>query len=205
MRYILLILISIATTARGQQVLHRPNDRAIQINQEAITKYLADTNKPDNVAAAMRLLDKAIKTDSYYYNAWNNKLSLQCRQKKYNDALKTAARMQRIFSAETDVHFSYGVLQMKTGHSKEAVTTFYHLVNLYDRMNAQSNVSDNLKTMLVNKALALKLLDKPGEAAAILAKLRDEENDPAVKQYLGAHMARTKEELIDYMMPGRDM
>lgn len=204
MKHLLIFLICINSCFHCEaQSPHVPNPKAKLINDKAINTYTGYSTNHDSIVSVIRQLDKALKIDSNYYNAWTNKLGFQCQIGQYENALETAKRMEHIFPNETDIIFFGGILQYKVGYTSDAEATFNKLLKIYDSVHDKNNNSDHLKTTLLNKGLALIIVNRDNEGRKILAKLRDDESDPAVKQYINAYVTKSREEIIDDMIPGK--
>jgi len=180
------------------QYSHMPNPVAKQLNDKAVGKYIKYNAFPDSVVAAIALLDKAISADSFYYNAWTNKLGYECQLKRYDEAIQTAGNIFRIFPKMNDILFFRGILQFKTRHDNDAIATFEQLIKIYDNKKN----SEDLKTDVINKAIAMKLIGKTEEGNQILKKLAEAEHDPAIKSYIESYITDSKEKIIEQMVPG---
>jgi tetratricopeptide (TPR) repeat protein len=146
------------------------------------------------------MLNNAVTIDYNYYFAWANKLSFECKLKEYDSALNTSQRMARIFSDNIDLVFFSGLLEFKTGHNTEAIAIFNGLIKQYSKLHDNNDNSDHIKTALLNKAIALKLLDKAAESKKILTDLSNKEKDPAVKKHINSYITKTKEKIINDMI-----
>ena len=201
------ILLALAATGvfccAGAQPAYKPALKAQQLNDEAVTKYIKYGSSPDSIKAALRLLQQAVTADSSYYSAWTNKLDFECQAGLYESALKTTDRMVHLFPAEVNVLFLNGVLQFKTGHNKAAVAVFNKLLKIYDAMPADKESADNLKTIQINKGIALIMVDRKKEGEDILTKLGSKEKDPAVKHYLMAYVGKPKADIVTALIPGK--
>lgn len=183
------------------QAEHIPDPKAKALNDKAVGKYLKYNSNPDSVLAAVRLLDKAVEIDSFYYNAWTNKLGYECQLRRFEEAMNTTGNITRIFPKSNDILFFRGILQFKFRHDREAIATFEKLVKIYDKEPNKNYSNDDLKTDLINKAIALKLIGKTDEGNEILRKLADKEHDPAVKKYIMSYISDSKETIINNMVP----
>jgi len=181
---------------------HTPNAVAKQLNDQAVGIYIKHNSSPDSVAVAIRLLDRAVSADSLYYSAWTNKLGYECQIKKYDAAVKTTDNIIRIFPKMNDILFFRGILQFKIRHDKEAKATFEALIKTYDSAPVIKKNNEDLKTDVINKAIALKLIGKTEEGNTILRKLAVGEHDPAIKKYVESYITYSKENIIEQMVPG---
>lgn len=204
MKCIILTLAVTSVCYSGRaQTAHVPALKAQQLNDEAVTKYIKYGTNTDSIKAALRLLGQAVVADSGYYNAWTNKLDFECQAGLYESALKTTNSMVRLFPAEVNVLFLNGVLQFKTGHSKDGIAVFNKLLKLYDAMPAGRENADNLKTIQINKGIALILVGRKKEGEDILTQLGSKEKDPAVKHYLMAYIGKPKAAIVTELIPGK--
>ena len=199
--HILTLVCMIAFAQSWAQPDHIPMPYAKRLNDRAVTTYTKFNTNADSVMAAIALLGKAVAADSLYYNAWTNKLGYECQLKHFDEAIKTAQNITRIFPDMHDLLFFMGILQFKTHHDKQAVATFEQLVAIYNRPAKKMNNQD-LKTDVINKAIALKLIGKTEEGNSILVKLANDERDPAIKKYIASYINYSKEQIIELMVPG---
>ena len=197
---IILITCSISFIECSAQAVHIPDPKAQQINDKAVSTYLRYNKNHDSVLSSIHMLNSALAIDSNYFRAWTNKLGFECQVAQYDDALVTAKKIVRIFPSETGVLFFSGLLEFKTGHNDDATATFSKLVTIYDAVPDTNSNPDHLKTALLNKAIALKLLDKADESKDILVTLSMKERDLAVRRHVNSYISKTKEEIIDTML-----
>ena len=192
----------IASVQSRAQYDHVPNAVAKQLNDIAVSKYLKYNTTPDSIVAAIKLLDKAVSADSLYYSAWTSKLGYECQLKSYEAAIKTTGSIVRIFPKMNDILFFRGILQFKTRHEKEAIATLESLIKIYDNTPNKKKNNEDLKTDVINKAIAVKLIGKTEEGNAILRKLAEGEYDPAIKKYIASYITYSKADIIEQMVPG---
>ncbi len=204
MKYLFIAAIFLAIqTSQAQSVFHAPKAEAIRLNDSAINKNIRSGSNPDSLPAIIALLERSIKADSFYYSAWTNLLGFQCQAGHYTTALNTAKSIARIFPEKADMLFFYGALQYKTGHKKDAATTFNKLLKLYNSTDTRKVNRNDMQTAAINKGIVLILLDKKEEGKKLLQKLADQENDKAVKHYIATYASMTKEQILNEMIPGK--
>jgi len=195
-------LLLIGHSAYAQSTFHTPKPEAIKLNDSAINKNLRSNSAPDSLPSVIRILERATRVDSTYYSAWSNLLGFQCQAGHFTAALATAKNIVRIFPNKADVLFFYGALQYKTGHKKEATTTFNNLLKLYNNYTQPTNHSD-MQTAAINKGVVLILLDRKAEGTKLLKDLASKEKDKAVQHYITNYASMTKEQILDDMIPGK--
>ncbi|MFI5196793.1 MAG: tetratricopeptide repeat protein [Chitinophagales bacterium] len=201
MKYLLILIICIIAFAHCEaQYTYMPDPKAKMVNDKAINTYIRYNKNQDSVVSVIRMLDQALNIDSNYFIAWTNKLSFECQLKQYDNALNTAKRIIRIFPDQTNVIFFSGLLEFKTGHNDEATATFNKLINIYDEVPDTNNNSDHLKTALLNKGIALKLMGKADESRKIFVNLSIKESDLAVRRHINAYISKSKEEIINKLL-----
>ena len=204
MKYLLILIITnIAFVHCDAQFTHVPDPKAKQINDKAINTYIRYNKNHDSVVSVIHMLDQALNIDSSYFIAWTNKLGFECQLKQYDNALNTVKRIAIIFPAETDIVFFSGILELKTGHNDEATATFNKLITIYDEVPDTNNNSDHLKTTMLNKGIALKLMGKADESRKIFVNLSIKEHDLAVRRHINAYISKSKEEIINDLIAGK--
>jgi len=200
----LLLYLFIAThyTAAGE-VKHKPNPKAKALNDSAAKKYQETTGDIAKLQKIFPLLDAAIKIDSYYYEAWNNRLALQGQLDQFENEFQALKTMSRLFPFEEDVQFSLGILEYKTGRNKEALATFNKLLDHYNKLLERNKNNTNTRGLLYYKGIVLILIDKVGEGKAIMTKLFNEEQDPWKKSGIGFYINSSRQEIINDRIPGK--
>src|ERR1700735_2275321 len=82
---------------KGQQPKHKPNPRAKALNDSAASKYRQAMGDPVKLQQKSKLCEAAIKIDSYYYDAWNNRIALQGQLDQFENEYKSLKTMERLF------------------------------------------------------------------------------------------------------------
>jgi hypothetical protein len=88
--FILMLFISIRSIGQTQ---HIPGPAAKAYFQEAQKKYVKFVGNKDSMVIVLRLLDKALKEDNLFYNAWASKIAFQCQLDEYVPAYQTVKKM----------------------------------------------------------------------------------------------------------------
>lgn len=202
MRYLLLFIVFCISTECFAQT-HQPLPAAKKKLDEAAALYIRSNGHPDSIKKIMPLVDAAIKADNKYYDAWMNKVILQCQPGDYTSALATLKKMEAIFPTIDEVWFITGILQYKSGQPAVAKTTFNKLMLRYDKTIAKDKNGTAGKQAQINKGISLILLDRDREGKAILNKLYREEKDPVTKSYMAFYINSSKEEIINDRVPGQ--
>lgn len=201
--FIILICFFITNYSSAQHAKHTPKPKAKALNDSAASKYrraLGDTAKMKEVIS---LLDAAIRADNNYYEAWNNKLSMQGQMEQFEDAYKTAKAMEHVFPKEEEVQFHLAILAYVTKRNKEAMATWNKLLDHYNALLEKNKNNANTKGLLYNKGIVLILLDKQNEGKAILNKLYKEEKDPYVQSSIAFYINSSREQIINDKIPGK--
>jgi len=151
----------------------------------------------------LKLLDAAIKTDSGYYEAWNNKLSLLGQLDQFENEYKSLKTMTRLFPGTEDVQFNLGILEYKTNRSKDAIATFTGLLNHYNMLLEKNKNNGNTRGLLYYKGIVLILLNRESEGKAILTNLFTSENNQYTKSQIGFYVNSSRQEIIEDRVPGK--
>lgn len=181
---------------------HTPLPNAKKLVDTAAAMYARSAGNPANIKKVITVLDAAIKADNNYYDAWINKMTLQCQLGKYTDALGTLHKMEKVFPGSDDVLFIIGILQYKTNQKPAAAATFSKLLAHYNATIEKKTNEAVKKQAIINKGIVLILLDKASEGKAILNTLYLQEKDPYTKSYMAFYINSSKEAIIEDRVPG---
>jgi tetratricopeptide (TPR) repeat protein len=171
-----------------------------EVNQQA--KKLVDSAVykaayQQDYQQAILLLNKAIEIDNDYFLAHLNKLTFQVSLKDYKAALQTATHLIRLKPEVPDYYVTVGLLNKMDGNNiaftdylQKAVIKFETAIDKTDKNDYRYSM------LLVNKAVALILIDKAEEGKQILSALYKEEKDELKKEMIAQFMNKTKEEIF---------
>ena len=134
MKHFILLPISLLVVflCQGQVVQHQPSPAAKAYFQQAQTKYVKYLGKKDSMAIVFNLLDKAIKADNLYYDAWASKIAFQCQLDEFAPAYTTTQKMVALFPSDIYINLIFGALQYKNGHRNEAMVSYGKVQQLCD-------------------------------------------------------------------------
>lgn len=205
MKQLLFILFSFAVVSHGwaYQTKHKPDPKAKALNDSAAKKYQQAMGDRTKLQPILKLLDAAIKTDSGYYEAWNNKLSLLGQLDQFENEYKSLKTMTRLFPGTEDVQFNLGILEYKTNRSKDAIATFTGLLNHYNMLLEKNKNNGNTRGLLYYKGIVLILLNRESEGKAILTNLFTSENNQYTKSQIGFYVNSSRQEIIEDRVPGK--
>jgi hypothetical protein len=205
MKYLIICLISISgfTHCIAQTKKHITDPKAKQLNDNALTIFMRSPDNPDTILVVNHMLDAALKIDSNYYEGWVNKLSLQCHFDHFEDGLKTAKKMMRIFPSNDETKMFCGILQYKTGHKEDALAIFTKLLKQYNAALEKNKKNPENRGLLFNKGIILVLVDKTYEGKILLKSIYDSEKDPMIKSNIAFYVNSTKDQIIDDKIPGK--
>jgi tetratricopeptide (TPR) repeat protein len=204
MRYFLLLAcICCCTFSFGQASKHRPDPVAKSYLDSATAKYNRSGGDIVLLKEVGDLVDKAIKKDSLFMDAWVNKITLQNQLGQKDAALKTTRKMVRVFPNEVDALYISGIMEYHTAHKKEALVSLNKLLKIDNSILGKNENDPKFKGVLINKGIVLLLLDREGEGRMLLERIFDAEQDPYVKSYIGFYVNSTKEQIIEDRVPGK--
>lgn len=192
-------------TSLAQGTEHRKGSpKAVALNDTAIARYMRYMDSDDSVKAVFRLFDKALKTDSGYYDGWLNKMSLHCRLGDLKTGLSTLRRMERLFPNDEGVLLYTGILLYQTGNTVGAMGYFNKLLAYYENVLRKAKPNTVLqKNTQISKGKALILANKVAEGKALLRKVHDADTNPFNKSYLAFYINSSREDIIRDMVPGQ--
>ncbi len=200
---LLLVCILSSTFSFGQSGKHRPDPVAKIYLDSATAKYNRSGGELVLLKEVGDLVDKALKKDTLFMDAWVNKITLQNQLGQSDAALKTTRKMVRVFPKEADALYVSGIMEYHTGHRKEALVSLNKLLKIDNAILGKNENDPKLKGVLINKGIVLMLLDRQGEGRILLERIFDAEQDPYVKSYIGFYLNSTKEQIIEDRVPGR--
>ncbi len=204
MKYLFILLLTIAHTyycgAQGRK--HKVAPALKTIMDTAAAMYVRSDNEPARLKEILGIMNGVIRKDSLYWDAWINKLTLECRLDKFDIALKTVRTMNRLFPDEVDALMFGGVLEHHAGNKVQARYHFNKLLSLDNTLLKGHEKDPQYKAVWINKGIVLILLDRAPEGKAILQKIYDAETDPYVQSYIGFYIMKSKEEIILDKIPG---
>jgi tetratricopeptide (TPR) repeat protein len=204
MKYFIFIALILSQSYLAQAQGKPVSPKAKEYFQEALTKYGKYVGKKDSMAIVFDLLNKAIKEDSRYYEALAEIVAFHCQLDEYNPALQTIQKMVSYYPKDIFVTLLCGAIQYKTGHKKEAYTSFNKVIALNKTMPSRQRNTDMARSQQTDEGVAMILIDKPAEGKAILKNLYKTEKYEQLKSRLAHYInSDSKDELIDEIIPGK--
>lgn len=203
MRHLFFLICFLGTVVCFGQGKHKVSP-ALKVKMDtAAARYVRAMGDPKALAQILSLIDGVIKKDSLYYDAWVNKLHIECQLNKYPTGLKTVRTMNRLFPHEADAMMLGGVMEYHMGNKIEASYYFNRLLSLDNTFLKGHEKDPKYKAVWINKGIVLILLDRTAEGKAILQKIYDAEPDPYVQSYIGFYIQKSKDEIIADKVPGK--
>lgn len=140
------LLLFLVVSCEGQNKKFTQYDKeAIQLNNRAMDILVNNHNNRDSLKVAIALLERAIKIDSTYTLAYNNKVSILCKIGDFDSAIKTLDMVllvnENLFEAKT----LKGWIFEKTGNITKAQEMYNMVLNDYNQRLANDTANISLK------------------------------------------------------------
>ncbi len=205
MKRLLLVTISILFYINSNaQISKNGSPAAKKLNDSAIKIFMRSNDSPDSMVKEMHLLELALKIDSNYFDGWMAKMNLEGHFNKFDNALKTAQRMMKMFPDEPEPFLMAGILQYTLGKKTEASATFNKTLKLYNTLLSKiKSPAKAVQAFKIRRGITLILMDKEREGKQILTDIYNKEADDLTKSYIGFYVNSKKEEIIADMIPGK--
>lgn len=147
---IVFILLSVAFVCNAQPSAY--NSKSIELNNHAVEIFAKSNGDKVRLKEALVILDDAIKFDTSYYLAYQNKANVLCKLKKYDAAIKTLEKVIRLHKNSAEVLALQGFILEKSGKKKEATAKYQASFTAYERLIKES---PNKVEYQVNQAFLL--------------------------------------------------
>jgi tetratricopeptide (TPR) repeat protein len=149
------------------------NDSAVMMQQTMAGDQLkAHIGKDSFAKIQLSLLNRATKIDSNYFLGYWTKFGIQYASKQYANALVTGKEMVRLRPKDAIVKYLVGKIYDKTGDTIHARLYYEDYLNYCNRiLDTMSKSNKQLKSIELQKALVLILLNRPQQGHEILNKL----------------------------------
>lgn len=155
-------------------------------------------------AAAITLLEKAIESDSNYFEAHANKLSYHHQLGQYDKALATAQQMNRLDPGNADISAIIARLYDRTGNTAEANKHYSAAIEGYSRMLDTTTVTDpQYPFILLHQAMNLELSGDTAKAAETYNKAMESAPDEPTKTIIRDYMQKDRAQLIKQLEGGK--
>jgi hypothetical protein len=171
-------------------------DSAMRINMIDHRK-LTDAENNQLVSRGIEILNKAIKADSTYLEAYDSKFGWEEELKRYDSLIVTGKKIMKLTSGqpEAEVPLRMGESYELINNIDSAKAYYQRALSLYDqRINEMNQANASSDYEMSYKALVLILLNREQEGRAIFKKLSEA---PSVDEY-------DKQEYHNYFLTPRD-
>ena len=160
-------------------------------------RKLTDAENNQLISRCVLILNKAIKADSTYFEAYNLKFGWEQELKRYDSLIVTGQKILKLTSGqpEAEILLRMGESYELTNHTDSAKAYYQRALSLYDNQineMKQNNVVSHYEMSF--KALVLILLHRDEEGRAIFKELSEA---PSVDEY-------EKQEYHKYLITSRD-
>jgi len=200
--FILLLTLVACGQKRNETEKHIVKAEAKRLNDSAMTliRYMQD----DSSQKAILLFDQAIKIDSSYFIAFWNKLCLQGQLKQYDKAIATGKEILKL-SKSPNYYFLIGTFYYRLGDTVSANDYFKKTLAMcdivLDTMSTKNKAASEV--VIMNKGVSLIFLGHQQEGNKILKQFYDDQTNSAYREWTGAFMNKTKEEILK-VLAGED-
>lgn len=196
-----ILFLSVTLGVKGQV---KPGSKANAYYVEAMNRYTRCVGDKDSMIMVFNLLDKAIKENDHFFQAYSEIVAIHCQLEQYNPACKTMVKMVTLFPNDIFINLLCGALQYKTGHPVNAETSYYKVIKLCDAIPGKDRKGDKYNEELSYKGVALMLLGKMIAGKDILKELYNNENADVIKSRLAYYINCTnKDQVLDDVIPGK--
>lgn len=174
------------------------NDSAIMLQQNTAGVQLkARIGKDSFAKIQLALLNRATKIDSNYFIGYWNKFGIQYASKQYTNALVTGKEMLRLRPKDAVLKYLVGKVYNNTGDTIRAELYYNDYLHYCDRiLDTLTRSNRQFKSIELQKAIVLILLNQPQKGHEILEKLYKEPGDENKDSYL-LYTRLTKADLLD--------
>ncbi len=179
-----------------------------QDSLNSIAKNLNDSAfsiaiRSQDYTKAIDLLNQALKIDSNYFRALDNKLSCEFGLKKYDEALGTLKKIMKLKPEIPEYSVTTGLIYFLKGDTISSEKYFNEAAIKYNRildtMSTYNNYYDNV---LMNKAINLIFNDQQQLANNILKSLYGKAKNDIEKEMYAEYINKSKQEIINSIFNG---
>lgn len=159
-------------------------------------RRITDDESKQLAVQRINIINKAIKTDTSYLNAYELKLGWEIELKRYDSIIVTGKKVLKLHTDDSaKVLYRIGECYELTGKIDSARSYYKKALPLYDQQISKMDKNESQFSFLMScKALVLILLHKEQEGRAIFKELSE---TPMMNKYL-------KEMYHNYLMTTRD-
>lgn len=191
--FLFLILLS---SCQNKSSKYPVNSQAKKLNDSAV--HLMIYSK--DYLRSLELLNEAIKIDSNYFIAYNNKFAVLGLLKPTNSELilETLKKLNTLKPNAPQFYLYIGLIYLKKGDSlntkKYLTDAISHTDQILDTMH-QSNIA--YKLMLENKAFCMIISGDEEKGRNIIQQLYNQETNSSYKKKVGSFLTKSRQEIID--------
>jgi tetratricopeptide (TPR) repeat protein len=172
---------------------------AEKLNRSAMDTAM-NSNSTRKLQSAINLLNQAIKIDSTYFPAYNNKMTFQITIKQYQEAINTGKQMIKLRPNNVAVTFTVGLLNDKIGDGFLAKQYYNKVLTtdnaVLDTMHTQNKAYSNVQ---LSKALCFIMLNEQQKGGTIIKKLYSTSTDSNYKAVYIQYMNKSKQDILNNM------
>jgi len=129
--YVLFIIILLSSCNSKKEF----NSTSIQLNNEAMEKI-----KTEDYTSALNLLNESIKLDSTYYIAYNNKIGIVVRMRRYDEAITTSKLLLLHKPDLAESHFFLGMLYDIKEDTIQARQSYENAIRIFNNRIAKGEM-----------------------------------------------------------------
>lgn len=171
MNYLLILaLLLMMTSCDEENTLnhHKPNPKAIELNNLAIEIGLFKREDSIDIDSALILLNRATDMDSLYYLAYENKFQFLLRKNDFQGLMDNFDEMERLQPKNPHVLMRKGLVYELFGKQDEAMEMYEKGIKAYDNIEDKGSLN-----FLLDYASSLVLANNYEKAMEIVEKARN--------------------------------
>jgi len=194
--FVFLISLSAFPQGRGGRFVYKS---AFELNQSAILLFQNFSYSEDSVKKALRMLNDAIYTDSTYYIAYMNKVSLLCALGLNDELLKELDEVVNLYRRDPQLICMEAYVLERAGQKEEAMVKYKEADVMYDDL-IKSN--QNILYNKIGKAFLQLFLKGKKEGIRRYNDLYHDNKDKVVVYMRNAFINFNRQEFIkNYCIP----
>lgn len=179
---------------------HIADPLAIKLNDSAVNAVI----QRKDYREAISLLNQATQIDSNYFLAYTNKLSFQLVEKQFDNALKTATRLNRIRPNAPDYYVTIGILNELNGDTVKSKVFYTEASKRYNAiLDTMSSLNKEYDMFSINKAINLILIGQQQKGNDLLIEIYNRQKDSSYKEMLSTFMNKSKRDILKFYTSNR--
>lgn len=194
----ILALLSLTWYFSCAQPKHKINPEARKLNDSAVY-MIFHAMQPDSAPYknAINLLNRAIKIDSNYYIAYQNRFAYQTQSKQYSAALESAKHMLKTHPDDATILALTGCAYERAGDQISASRCYNNALSNYQKiLDTMSIRNRDYCFFVTGKASALILLNKNEQSYAYLKEILQKDTNPLNKQLYEQLLADSRNDIL---------